>query len=169
MPHSRGLRDMTAASEQRQQRMTRRRPRPARHARWMSAPRPRTCGCSPRCTGLIYLSAPVLYVGVTQASLCSRLGRLGHGVQPAGNGVLRDDGTAGPHGLASRRSSPALRRNLILCFMAPCGDTGRRAAPGLSPLPRGRKVAMVVVQGAVSGATGTTARSPCSGRRSGEA
>src|SRR4051812_37991489 len=67
------------------------------------------------CTGMQYLAAPVLYVGITQASLCDRLG-----ADPRTSnlpGTLFFAMTAMPALLAwlSPRVS-VLKRNLMLCY-----------------------------------------------------
>ena len=145
---------MTAASEQRQQRDD---PSSAPAGECPLDVRAQTTNLClfASCTGLIYLSAPVLYVGVTQASLCSRLG--------ASDAVSNLPATAyfaltGAPVIIAWYSPfvASLKRNLILCFMTHALVLAAVALVLLSTVPPSGKVAMVVLQGAVSGITGTT-------------
>src|SRR4051794_34128058 len=69
------------------------------------------------CTGLIYVCAPVLYVGVTQASLCSRLGASNKASNLPATAYFMM--TCTPFLLAWLSPSVAvLRRNLGACFVA---------------------------------------------------
>lgn len=103
------------------------------------------------CTALIYLAAPVGYVGVTQASLCRELG--------ASNAVANLPETAF---LASTFAPVVfawlfpyvswLRRNLMIAFGAAGVSMAGVAAVLVSPAPDGVKVAAVIAQGALTGA-----------------
>jgi hypothetical protein len=108
------------------------------------------------CTGLIYLCAPVLYVGTTQASLCSRLGgSVEVSNRPAAAFFAL---TVTPVFVAWLSPFVAtLKRNLVLCFVAQATILAAVVVTLLLPLPRGGKVAVVVLQGAVCGATMPTA------------
>ncbi|ODT98036.1 MAG: hypothetical protein ABS79_06540 [Planctomycetes bacterium SCN 63-9] len=108
------------------------------------------------CTGLIYLSAPIMYVGVLQASLCKRLGASDANSNLPATAYFAMTGM--PVLVAWLWPSVAtLKRNLVCCFGIIALILGSVAAVLLSPLPASGKVAMVVLQGAVCGATGTTA------------
>jgi MFS family permease len=107
------------------------------------------------CTGLIYLCAPILYVGVTQASLCNRLGASDANSNLPATAFFAMTGSPVIVAWLSPFVS-TLRRNLVLCFATTATILGAVAAALLSPLPAGAKVAMVVLQGGVCGATGTT-------------
>lgn len=107
------------------------------------------------CTSLIYFCAPILYVGVTQASLCNRLGASDANSNLPATAFFAMTGTPVLVAWFSPYVS-ALRRNLVLCFATTATILGAVALALLSPLPAGVKVAMVVLQGAVCGATGTT-------------
>ena len=103
------------------------------------------------CTGMQYLAAPVLYVGITQASLCNRLGADARTSNLPG--TLYFAMTAMPAVIAwmSPRVS-ALKRNLGLCYLA-CALMLLTLAITLSlPVPSAVKLGMVILQGAVSGA-----------------
>ena len=75
------------------------------------------------CTGLQYLTAPVLYVGITQASLCDRLGADARTANLPG--TLYFAMTAMPAVIAwvSPRVS-SLKRNLTLLYGSMCGHAG---------------------------------------------
>src|SRR3954447_4224383 len=67
------------------------------------------------CTGLHYLSAPVLYVGITQASLCDRLGADARTSNLPG--TLFFAMTAMPALIAWMSPRVAsLKRNLMICY-----------------------------------------------------
>lgn len=103
------------------------------------------------CTGMQYLAAPVLYVGITQASLCSRLGADTRTSNLPG--TLYFAMTAMPAVIAwmSPRVS-SLKRNLGLCYGA-CALMLLALAITLSlPVSSSFKLGMVILQGAVSGA-----------------
>jgi MFS family permease len=108
------------------------------------------------CSGLIYLCAPLLYVGVTQASLCKRLGASDANSNLPATAYFAMTGTPVLVAWFSPYVS-ALRWNLVLCFVVTAATLGAVAVGLLSPVPAWGKVAMVVLQGAVCGATGTTA------------
>src|SRR3982751_1932280 len=65
------------------------------------------------CTGLIYLCAPLLYVGVTQASLCNRLGASDANSNLPATAYFAMTGTPVLVAWLSPYVS-ALRRNLVL-------------------------------------------------------
>ena len=103
------------------------------------------------CTGLQYMMAPVLYVGITQASLCNRLGgdaRLSN--LPA---TLYFAMTAMPALLAWLSPHAAqLRRNLSLCYAVSGLMMGWIALMLSLPVSTSWKIAAVVIQGGVAGA-----------------
>ena len=103
------------------------------------------------CTGTQYLAAPVLYVGITQASLCDRLGADARTSNLPG--TLFFAMTAMPALLAwlSPRVS-SLKRNLSLCYGTSALMLGALAVTLASPVSNNFKLAMVVLQGGVSGA-----------------
>lgn len=103
------------------------------------------------CTGMQYLAAPVLYVGITQASLCDRLGADARTANlPA---TLFFAMTAMPAIIAwwSPRVA-SLKRNLMLCYATSALMLATLAAALLLPLPNSVKLALVILQGGVSGA-----------------
>ncbi|MDA0658026.1 MAG: hypothetical protein O2931_04880 [Planctomycetota bacterium] len=103
------------------------------------------------CTGIQYLAAPVLYVGITQASLCDRLG----GDTRTSNlpSTLFFAMTAFPALLAwlSPQLS-ALKRNLICCYFVTVSVLALTAILLASPVSNQLKMAAVILQGGVSGA-----------------
>ncbi len=103
------------------------------------------------CTGTQYLAAPVLYVGITQASLCDRLGA----DAKTGNlpGTLFFAMTAVPALIAwlSPKVS-SLKRNLSLCYATSALMLTALAITLASSAPAPFKLAMIVLQGGVSGA-----------------
>jgi hypothetical protein len=103
------------------------------------------------CTGMQYLAAPVLYVGITQASLCDRLGADARTANLPG--TLFFAMTAMPALLAwlSPRVS-ALKRNLTLCYATSALMLAIMAATLMLEVPDSVKLAMVILQGGVSGA-----------------
>lgn len=103
------------------------------------------------CTGTQYLAAPVLYVGITQASLCDRLGADARTSNLPG--TLFFAMTAMPALIAwlSPRVS-SLRRNLSLCYGASALMLATLAATLASPVSNDFKLFMIVLQGGVSGA-----------------
>lgn len=103
------------------------------------------------CTGTQYLAAPILYVGITQASLCDRLGADAR----TGNlpGTLFFAMTAMPALLAWLSPKVAsLRRNLSLCYFISGLMLALMAVTLASPVSDQTKIAMVILQGGVSGA-----------------
>jgi len=108
------------------------------------------------CTGMQYLAAPVLYVGITQASLCEKLGTSTRVANlPA---TMFFAMTAMPALLAWLSPSVAsLRRNLSLCYAATALILGITAATLLADVSNAVKVTMIVIQGGVSGAAIPTA------------
>ncbi|MSQ95994.1 MAG: MFS transporter [Gemmataceae bacterium] len=103
------------------------------------------------CTGMQYLAAPVLYVGVTQASLCEGLGADTRTSNlPA---TLFFAMTAMPALLAwlSPRVS-VLKRNMTICYGVSSLMLAATALVLTLPVPSAVKVAMVILQGGVSGA-----------------
>ncbi|MBI2807798.1 MAG: MFS transporter [Planctomycetes bacterium] len=103
------------------------------------------------CTGMQYLAAPVLYVGITQASLC-RLLRADTRTSnlPA---TLFFAMTAMPALIAwvSPRVS-ALQRNMTICYGVSALMLAATALVLTLPVPNALKLAMVILQGGVSGA-----------------
>ncbi len=104
------------------------------------------------CTALQYLAAPVIYVGITQASLCHELG--------ASDAVANLPETAflgftfAPVILAWLWPRVGqLRRNLVLCYGAVAVSQVGVVVALLAPLPAEVRVAVVILQGAVSGVT----------------
>ncbi|WP_373651676.1 hypothetical protein [Schlesneria sp. DSM 10557] len=108
------------------------------------------------CTGTQYLAAPVLYVGITQASLCDRLGADARTSNLPG--TLYFAMTAMPALIAwlSPRVS-SLKRNLSLCYGASAVMLTALAITLSSSASDQTKLAMVIMQGAVSGAVLPTA------------
>ncbi|MBC8352081.1 MAG: MFS transporter [Planctomycetes bacterium] len=103
------------------------------------------------CTGMQYLAAPVLYVGITQASLCDRLGADARTSNlPA---TLFFAMTAMPAIIAWLSPRVAsLKRNLMLCYATSAVMLATLAVTLLLPLPNSVKLAMVILQGGVAGA-----------------
>lgn len=108
------------------------------------------------CTGLQYLAAPVLYVGITQAALCERLGATTRVANlPA---TLFFAMTAVPALIAWLSPQvAAIKRNLFLCYaiaataqLALAVGLAMKASPEFT-------IALVILQGGVSGATIPTA------------
>lgn len=104
------------------------------------------------CTGLQYFAAPVLYVGITQAALCDRLG--------ATTAIANLPTTM----YFAMTITPALlawwlpyvswlKRNLVLCYALNAAMMALLAVTLASPLANPLKIALVVLQGAVCGAT----------------
>ena len=108
------------------------------------------------CTALQYFAAPVLYVGITQASLCKELeadARMSN--LPA---TLFFAMTAMPAIIAW--ASPrvaALKRNIALCYLLAAAMLAALAIVLASNAPTNVKLAMIVLQGGVTGATIPTA------------
>src|SRR4051812_26234931 len=108
------------------------------------------------CTGMQYLAAPVLYVGITQASLSDRLGADARTANLPG--TLFFAMTAMPALVAwlSPRTQ-SLKRNLFCCYAVSTAMLAMMAVTLLLPLPNPIKLAMVILQGGVSGAVMPTA------------
>lgn len=104
------------------------------------------------CTGLQYLAAPVGYVGVTQASLCDKLGASATVANlPA---TMYFAGTAVPLVIAWFVPYVAyLKRTLIVCYAANAAALAGVAAVLYGPLPDEIKIASVIGQAAVAGMT----------------
>lgn len=104
------------------------------------------------CTGLIYLAAPVGYVGVTQASLCKKLEASAAVANLPATVYLSLTPT--PVLLAWLVPSVALlKRNLAICFGANAMVMAVVTLTLLSPVTSSAKIAVVIAQGAVSGMT----------------
>jgi MFS family permease len=103
------------------------------------------------CTAMQYLAAPVLYVGITQASLCNRLGADARTSNLPG--TLYFAMTAMPALIAwvSPRVS-ALKRNLMICYGVTSLMLAATALTVALPLPNWVKLSVVILQGGVSGA-----------------
>lgn len=108
------------------------------------------------CTGLQYLAAPVMYVGITQASLCERLG--------ADARVSNLPATF----YFAMTAMPALivwlfphvrhlKSTLCLCYAIVAAAMLLVAFVLTTDLPDSMKVSFVILQGAISGAAGPTA------------
>src|SRR5213594_1891750 len=67
------------------------------------------------CTGMQYLAAPVLYVGITQASLCDRLGADARTSNLPGTLFFAMTAMPAIIAWASPRVA-SLKRNLMLCY-----------------------------------------------------
>ncbi|MFO1093589.1 MAG: hypothetical protein U0992_09790 [Planctomycetaceae bacterium] len=108
------------------------------------------------CTGLQYLAAPVLYVGITQASLCQRLGTDARVANlPA---TFYFAMTAMPALIAWLLPHVRhLKRTLSLCYAAVAAILLVVAGVLQTDAPASVKVAAVILQGAISGAAGPTA------------
>ena len=108
------------------------------------------------CTGMQYLAAPVLYVGITQASLCEKLGANARVANlPA---TMFFALTAMPVLLAWL--SPgivSLRRNLSICYGSTAAMLFVTSLVLSMPVADSVKIGVVILQGAVSGAAGPTA------------
>lgn len=102
------------------------------------------------CTGLQYFAAPILYVGITQASLCDRLGADARTANlPA---TLYFAMTASPALIAWISPRIAmLKRNLVLCYLIEAVAMAAVAITLAWDVSKHTKLMMVLVQGAVSG------------------
>lgn len=103
------------------------------------------------CTGTQYLAAPVLYVGITQASLCDHLGADARTSNLPG--TLFFAMTAVPALIAwlSPRVS-SLKRNLSLCYGTSALMLATLAVTLALPVSKEIKLSMIVLQGGISGA-----------------
>jgi MFS family permease len=108
------------------------------------------------CTCLQYLAAPVLYVGMTQASLCKRVG-----ASPKISNLPETAFfvmTVTPVLLAWWLPGVVfLKRMLAICYLAAGGALALVAIALVAPLSDEVRIASVIVQGAVSGAAMPTA------------
>ena len=102
-------------------------------------------------TGMQYLAAPVLYVGITQASLCDRLGADARTSNLPGTLFFAMTAIPAIIAWASPRVA-SLKRNLMLCYATSACMLATLAVTLLLPLPNSVKLAMVILQGGVSGA-----------------
>jgi MFS family permease len=103
------------------------------------------------CTGTQYLAAPVLYVGITQASLCDRLGADARTANLPG--TLFFAMTAMPALIAwVSPGVSSLKRNLSLCYAASALMLTVLAVVLASDASAEVKIALVILQGGVSGA-----------------
>jgi MFS family permease len=108
------------------------------------------------CTGLQYLAAPVLYVGITQASLCDRLGASAKVANlPATFFFALTVMPAVAAWLFPKVSQ--LKRNLSICYAANAVVMGLIAFALASSMSDDVKVLLIILQGAVCGATIPTA------------
>ena len=108
------------------------------------------------CTGLQYLAAPVLYVGITQASLCDRLGANAKTANLPG--TLFFTMTFTPVLVAWLFPYVSyLKRALMVCYSATAAILGVVAIVLVSPVSNDVKIGAVILQGAVSGAAMPTA------------
>ncbi|MFN0056115.1 MAG: MFS transporter [Planctomycetales bacterium] len=108
------------------------------------------------CTGLQYLAAPVLYVGMTQGSLLNNLGAspLVANLPETAFFIL----TATPVFLAWWLPGVKyLKRSLIACYLASAGAMAVAAAALLTDASPALRVAAIILQGAVIGASMPTA------------
>ncbi|MBI3864525.1 MAG: MFS transporter [Planctomycetia bacterium] len=108
------------------------------------------------CTGLQYLAAPVLYVGMTQASLCKRLGAspVVANLPEMAFFVM----TVAPVVLAWWFPGVALlRRMMSICYLSAGLALGIVAVVLVAPVSNDVKIAAVILQGLVSGASMPTA------------
>lgn len=108
------------------------------------------------CTCLQYLAAPVLYVGMTQAALCKKLG-----ASPVAANLPETAFfwmTVTPVFLAWWLPGVVfLKRMLAACYLAAAGGLALVALSLVAPVSNEVKIAAVVIQGAVSGAAMPTA------------
>lgn len=103
------------------------------------------------CTGTQYLAAPVLYVGITQAALCDRLGADARTANLPG--TLFFAMTAMPAVFAwLSPQTAALKRNLSLYYAASALMLAVVAGVLASGFDNSTKLAFVILQGGVSGA-----------------
>lgn len=103
------------------------------------------------CTGTQYLAAPVLYVGITQASLCNYLGADTRTANLPGTMYFAMTAVPALIAWLSPRVS-ALKLNMLLCYLVTALMLAALAVTLTLPVSRDFKLAMVVLQGAVSGA-----------------
>lgn len=108
------------------------------------------------CTGLQYLAAPVLYVGMTQATLCKELG-----ASPKVSNLPETAFfvmTVTPVILAWWLPGVAiLKRMMAVCYASAGIALALVAIALVAPVPDQVKIAAIILQGAVSGASMPTA------------
>jgi MFS family permease len=103
------------------------------------------------CTGTQYLAAPVLYVGITQASLCDRLGADTRTSNLPGTLFFAMTAMPALYAWLSPGVG-ALRRNLGLLYGTSAIMLGMLAITLSLPVSDSFKLCMVILQGGVSGA-----------------
>lgn len=103
------------------------------------------------CTGTQYLAAPVLYVGITQASLCDRLGADARTANLPGTLFFAMTAMPALYAWLSPGVS-ALRRNLGLLYGTSAVMLATLAITLSLPVSDSIKLGMVILQGGVSGA-----------------
>ena len=104
------------------------------------------------CTGAIYLAAPVGYVGLTQASLCDRLGASATVANLPATAYFAF--TVMPVFLAWLVPEVSrLKRTLAICFALNAAAMAVVAAVLLSAASNSVKIGLVIAQGAACGAT----------------
>lgn len=101
--------------------------------------------------GMQYLAAPVLYVGITQASLCDRLGADARTANLPSTLFFAMTATPALMAWLSPRVG-SLKRNLSLLFATSALMLAALAITLASPVSNQFKLAMVILQGAVAGA-----------------
>jgi MFS family permease len=108
------------------------------------------------CTGLQYLAAPVLYVGLTQGSLLNRLGATRTIANLPETAFFI--ATVTPVLLASLLPGVVyLKRTLVACYLMAAASQALVALALVSPIETNLQISAVIVQGAVSGAAMPTA------------
>ena len=103
------------------------------------------------CTGTQYLAAPVLYVGITQASLCDRLGANARTANLPGTLFFAMTAMPALFAWLSPRVS-SLKRNLGLFYGTSALMLATLAVTLALPVSNQLKLAMIVLQGSISGA-----------------
>lgn len=103
------------------------------------------------CTGTQYLAAPVLYVGITQASLCDRLGADARTSNLPGTLFFAMTAMPALFAWLSPRVK-SLKRNLSLFYGTSALMLAALAVTLALPVSNELKLAMIVLQGGVSGA-----------------
>lgn len=103
------------------------------------------------CTGTQYLAAPVLYVGITQASLCDRLGADARTSNLPGTLFFAMTAMPALFAWLSPRVS-SLKRNLSLLYGTSALMLATLAVTLSLPFSNQLKLAMIVLQGGISGA-----------------
>ena len=103
------------------------------------------------CTGTQYLAAPVLYVGITQASLCDRLGADARTANLPGTLFFAMTAMPALFAWLSPRVS-SLKRNLGLFYGTSALMLATLTVTLALPVSNQLKLAMIVLQGGISGA-----------------